>query len=76
VPPDTPVAHRHGWSGDTHADAGIVYSPGGDYVLVEIFHQKDWLPWDRSSPLMADISRAAYNYFNFDRPYLGSSRIN
>lgn len=76
VPADTPVAHRHGWSGDTHADAGIIYSPGGDYVLVEIFHQPDWLPWDRSSPLMADVSRAAYNYFNFDRPYLGSSRIN
>jgi beta-lactamase class A len=76
VPPDTPVAHRHGWSGDTHADAGIIFSPGGDYVLVEIFHQPDWLPWDQSSPLMADISRATYNYFNFDSPFLGSSRIN
>ncbi|MDT8305221.1 MAG: serine hydrolase [Anaerolineae bacterium] len=76
VPSETPVAHRHGWSGDTHADAGIVFSPGGDYVLVEIFHQPDWLPWDQSSPLMADISRATYNYFNFDSPYLGSSRIN
>jgi hypothetical protein len=76
VPPGTPVAHRHSWVGDTHADAGIVYSPGGDYVLVEILYQPDWLPWERSSPLMADVSRAAYNYFNFDQPYLDSSRTN
>jgi hypothetical protein len=76
VPADTPVAHRHGWVGDTHADAGIIYSPGGDFVLVEILYQQDWLPWDRSSPLMADIARAAYNYFNFDNPFLGSSRVN
>lgn len=76
VPPNTPVAHRHGWVGDTHADAGIVYSPGGDFVIVQIFYQQDWLPWESSSPLMADIARAAYNYFNFDSPYLGSSRVN
>lgn len=76
VPPSTPIAHRHGWVGDTHADAGIVYSPGGDYVLVEFFYQDEWLPWDRSSPLMADISRAAYNFFNFDDPYLESTRAN
>lgn len=76
VPAEVPVAHRHGWVGDTHGDAGIVYSPGGDYVLVEIFYQKDWLPWEESSPLMADISRATYNYFNFGDPYLDSSRAN
>jgi len=76
VPENTPVAHRHGWVGDTHADAGIVYTSGGDFVIVEILYQQDWLPWERSSPLMADIARAAYNYFNFDSPYLGSSRVN
>lgn len=76
VPAGTAVAHRHGWVGDTHADAGVVYSPGGDFVIVEIFYQQDWLPWESSSPLMADIARAAYNYFNFDNPYLGSSRVN
>lgn len=76
VPPETPIAHRHGWVGDTHADAGIVFSPGGDYVIVEIFHRQEWLPWETSSPLMADIARATYNYFNFDNPYLESSRVN
>ena len=76
VPADVSVSHRHGWIGDTHADAGIVFSPGGAYVLVQFFYQHDWLPWERSSPMMADISRATYNYFNFDDPYLDSSRAN
>jgi hypothetical protein len=76
LPAGTPLAHRHAWIGDTHADAGIVYSPGGDYVLAMIFFQQDWLPWERSSPLMADISRATYNYFNFDNPFLDSTRAN
>ena len=76
VPAGTPIAHRHAWIGDTHADAGIVYSPGGDYVVSIIMFQHDWLPWERSSPLMADISRATYNYFNFDNPFLDSTRAN
>jgi hypothetical protein len=76
LPAGTALAHRHAWIGDTHADAGIVYSPGGDYVLAMIFFQHDWLPWERSSPLMADISRATYNYFNFDNPFLDSTRAN
>ena len=75
VPPGTAIAHRHGWVGDTHADAAIVFSPGGDYVIVQFFHQREWLPWEESSPLMADISRATYNYFNFDNPYLEGTRI-
>lgn len=72
VPGDVSVAHRHGWVGDTHGDAGIVYSPSGDYVLVQLLYQPEWLPWEVSSPLMAQISQATYNYFNFDAPYLGS----
>ncbi len=76
VPTDVPVAHRHSWIGDTHADAGIIFSPGGDYVLVQIFYRPEWLPWEVSSPLMAQISRATYNYFNFSDPYLDSQRAN
>lgn len=72
VPAGTAIAHRHGWTGDTHADTGIIFSPGGNYVLAMIFYQQDWLPWEVSSPIMAAISRATYNYFNFDNPYLGN----
>jgi beta-lactamase class A len=70
VPSDTPVAHKHGWISDTHADAGIVFSPGGDYVLVMYMYKPEWLEWEISSPMLADISRATYNYFNFDDPFL------
>ncbi|WP_374686488.1 serine hydrolase [Promineifilum sp.] len=73
VPAEITVAHRHGWIGDTNVDAGIVFSPGGDYVIVEILYKPEWLEWELSAPLMADVSRAAYNYFNFDNPYLGES---
>ncbi len=70
VPPGTAVAHKHGWISDTHGDAGIVYSTGGDYVLVMFMFKPEWLEWEISSPILADISRATYNYFNFDSPYL------
>jgi beta-lactamase class A len=76
VPADTAVAHRHSWIGETHADAAIVYSPAGDYVIVVFMYKAGWLEWEMSSPLMADISRAAYNYFNFNAPHLGNSRGN
>ncbi len=70
VPSNTQVAHKHGWISDTHGDAGIVFTPGGDYVIAMYLYQDNWLEWAVSSPLMADISRATYNYFNFDAPFL------
>ena len=76
VPPETAVAHRHGWVSDTHGDAGIVFTPGGNYVIVQMLYQPDWLEWAVSAPLLAEISRAAYNFFNFDNPYLGDSSAN
>jgi Beta-lactamase enzyme family len=73
VPPETEIAHRHGWISDTHGDAAIVKSPGGDYVIVTYLHKPDWLEWEVSSPLIEEISRATYNYFNFDSPYFGDA---
>lgn len=74
VPHDVPVSHKHGWVPNTHADAGIVFSPGGDYVLVEYLHQDDgWLVAEESFPILREISRAVYNYYNFDNPYLGDA---
>jgi len=64
VPEGTQVAHKHGWVGDSHGDAGIVFTPGGDYVLCIYLYYTDWLEWDVSSPLMARISDATYKYFN------------
>jgi beta-lactamase class A len=79
VPEGVPVSHKHGWAQATHGDAGIVYTPGGDFVIVEYLSQPgDWLIADISFPILREIARATYNYFNLDNPYLGdvnASRI-
>ena len=76
VPDDITIAHRHGWISDTHTDAGIVFTPGGNYVIVGMLYKPDWLEWETSSPILSDISRATYNYFNYNQPYLGGSSTN
>ncbi len=68
VPAGTFVAHKHGWVDEMHGDAGIVMSPGGDYVIVMVFRNPVWLEFTDSFPLMAEISRTVYNYFNPDAP--------
>ncbi len=74
VPQRTPVSHKHGWAQATHADAGIVFSPGGDFVIVEYLYQPgDWLLAEESFPILREIARAAYNYFNVDQPYLSDA---
>jgi len=71
VPDGIPVSHKHGWARATHADAGIVFSPGGDFVIVEYLDQPgDWLLADVSFPILRDIARSTYNYFNMDNPFL------
>jgi beta-lactamase class A len=69
VPDGTPVAHKHGWVTyfgvmNTLGDAGIVYTPGGNYVLSIFIHHPDQLVWDPASELVSVISEAIYNYFN------------
>lgn len=65
VPANVAVAHKHGFATtDTHGDAGIVFSPGGDYVLVVFLYEAPFLEWNLSNPLFGDISAAVYRYFN------------
>ncbi len=68
VPADTRVAHKHGWTADTHGNAGIVFTPGGNYVLVVALHNPIWLDFSDSFPLITGISRTVYNYYNPDAP--------
>jgi uncharacterized protein YraI/beta-lactamase class A len=68
VPEGTVIAHKHGWVDDTHGDAGIVFTPGGDYVLVVAVHNPIWMNFEESFPLIAEISRTVYNYYNPDAP--------
>ncbi len=75
VPDDVRVSHKHGWSFNEHGDAGIVYTPGGDYVIYTLLAQpeSDWLSSEYSFPFLWELSRAAYNYFNPEQPFAGHS---
>lgn len=70
IPEATQIAHKHGWVSDingvinTISDAGIIYTPGGNYVLVVFFHHPVQLIWESASKLLAELSRAVYNYYN------------
>ena len=71
LPEGTQIAHKHGWIIDakdgllhTLGDAGIVFTPGGDFVLTVYLWDKTQLLFDPANVLVADLARAAYNYFN------------
>jgi hypothetical protein len=67
VPEGTRVAHKHGWTDspvDSIGDAGIVYSPGGDYVVSIFLWSSPAKPFDPTATLVSNLSRAVYNYFN------------
>ena len=74
---DVPVSHKHGWDGITYGDAGIVMSPGGDYVIVIYVSDPStgWLLADISFPILREMSQLTYNYFNFDNPYLEDPQV-
>jgi len=67
VPDGTRVAHKHGWRSsplDMVGDAGIVFTPGGDYVLSIYLWNSVEMVWEPTSAMFANLSRAVYNYFN------------
>lgn len=68
VPENIRIAHKHGWIADTHGDAGVVFTPGGDYVLVMALYNPTWLDFSESFPLMGEVSRTVYNYYNPENP--------
>ncbi len=70
VPEGTQVAMKHGWiPGNDNilhdvSAAGIVYSPGGNFVLSAYTYHPVQNLFDVTNPLVANLTRAAYNYFN------------
>ena len=67
VPADTRVAHKHGWIPDTHGNAALFFTPGRDYVIAMMLFQPSWLNFQESLPVIAEVSRRVYNYFNPER---------
>ena len=70
LPEGTEIAHKHGWVNETDGvihtmiDAGIVFTPKGNYVIVVAMYQPTQLIFDVGNYLFGQISRATYNYFN------------
>jgi beta-lactamase class A len=71
VPEGTQVAHKHGWISEPSSgviknisDAGIIYTPGGNYVLVIYAYHPVQTVWEPVSALFAQISQAVYNFYN------------
>lgn len=71
VPEGTQVAHKHGWISDVGSgviknisDSAIVYTPGGNYVLVMYAYHPVQAVWEPVSGLFAQLSQIVYNYFN------------
>jgi beta-lactamase class A len=70
VPEGTQVAHKHGWVPDTDgivrnfSDAGIIYSPGGNFVLSIYTHHPVQMLFETANQLFAKLTQAVYNYYN------------
>jgi hypothetical protein len=66
---DAFIAHKHGWVTNDGVinmlgDAGLIYTPGGDYVLSIFLYHPEQLIWDSASSLVGQLSRAVYNFYN------------
>jgi len=67
VPEGTRVAHKHGWTDsplDSIGDAAVVYTPGGDYVVVLFLWNSPEMIFGPTSDLITSLSQAVYNFFN------------
>ena len=66
IPPNARLSHKNGWIFDTVGDAGIIYSPNGrDYVIsVYLWEETEFQDYEKLWPLVEEISRATWNYFN------------
>jgi beta-lactamase class A len=70
----TPVAHKHGWVPDPYgiirdvSDVAVILTPGGNYVLTVFLYHPTQIIWDTTSKLVADLSKAVYNFYNLPSP--------
>ena len=70
LPPEGRTAHKHGWTNDldglihTISDSGVVYTPGGDYVLVIFAYTEEQFLYNIANQLFAKLSQSIYNAYN------------
>lgn len=72
LPEATKIAHKHGWITETDglihtiSDAGIVYTPGGNFILTIYMYHPQQLVFDSANLYFAQLATAVYNYFNLN----------
>jgi len=72
LPPEGRAAHKHGWANDldglihTISDSAVVYTPGGDYVLVIFAYTEEQFLYDTANQLFAKLSQSIYNAYNLE----------
>ncbi len=71
LPQAVPFAHKVGWIDDTHGDGGILFSPGGDAIIVMALYAPEWLEWEKSAPFFESVARQVYAHFNEADLYAG-----
>ena len=66
IPSDARITHKNGWIFDTVGDAGVVYSPNGRHYVISVFlwEETEFQDYEKLWPLVEEISRAAWNFFN------------
>jgi beta-lactamase class A len=66
LPKDAKVAHKSGWiPPEIQADAGIVRSPGGDFVLaIYLYQPGERYPDSAVKSLLGSLARLVYSYYN------------
>lgn len=69
LPEGTRIAHKHGWTSvneviKTVEDAGIIYTPGGNYVLVVFIYHPEQIMWDNDSAMISNIATNVYDFYN------------
>ncbi len=63
LPPGSKVIHKHGFIKDSYGDVGVVWGPGGEFVLsIYIYHPPE-MPWDLGSKTIQRLTRGVWNYY-------------
>ena len=71
LPYGTEWAHKHGWAVEaadglmhTIADAGIAFTPGGNFAMVVFVYEPVQAVFDQVNEMVANMAKAVYNFFN------------
>ena len=71
LPYGTQFAHKHGWAVEaadglmhTIGDAGIAYTPGGNFLMAIFVNDPVQAIFDQVNELVVTLGKAAYNFFN------------